>query len=332
MRPNIYQLLRQGFNRPEIQRRLNWSQDQLDGFLATYTGYYRPTKREFYLNDEFFEIVDTEVKAYWLGFLYADGNVSHINLCMALQRGDEDHLVRFLKDLDSEYHVNRHDSSYMYKGETKMRYVSSIAISSLKITQDLIKLGCTPRKTFNLAFPTSDQVPNHLLHHFIRGYFDGDGCIFWSKTKRGGLDKSLDFVSSDQFISSLKTSLEINAGMVKSHLQPHASTKGITYLRYKSYEEIGKMYQYLYRDATVFLARKKTKMEETLEKQRYEAKQTEIPIIRREHAGQEVTCYHLQDRFGYTNLKAAHVLRMMVRDGQASYAGGERPKRYLILT
>jgi len=40
---------------------------------------------------------------------------------------------------------------------------------------DLIALGCIPRKSLLLKFPTSNQVPEHLIRHFIRGYFDGDG-------------------------------------------------------------------------------------------------------------------------------------------------------------
>jgi len=145
---NIYSLIRQGFNRKEIARRLGWQLEQVEEFLSTYTGYYRPTKRQFYVNDEFFERIDTEEKAYWLGFLYADGSVHHINLTIALQRSDEEHLKLFLKHLESENGVYQHDNTYVYKGETKNRYFSSISISSAKIVEDLTKLGCFPQKTF----------------------------------------------------------------------------------------------------------------------------------------------------------------------------------------
>lgn len=331
MHPHIYQLIRQGFNKTEIRRRLKWTAKQTNSFFDTYTGPYRPTKREFYVNDEFFETIDTEAKAYWLGFLYADGCVSHISLTMGLQRGDEDHLKRLLVDLDAEYSVHRYDNSYIYKGVKKMRYVSAIAISSLKLTQDLIRLGCISRKTLSLAFPTSDQVPSDLLHHFIRGYFDGDGCIWAAKNKHGGNDKSLDFVSSDSFVRSLAAALARDAGVEKVYVQAHAATKGISYLRYKSYEEIGRMHWYMYHDATIYLNRKKIKMEQVIDTQRYEANLVEIPIIRTEFSGKEITCNTLKKRFGFNDAKSGSVLRRMRREGHAICLTNGRPKLYRIL-
>lgn len=329
MHPHIHQLIRQGFNKTEIRRRLGWTVKQMAAFFATYTGYYRPTKREFYVNDDFFETIDTEAKAYWLGFLYADGCVYHINLTMALQRRDEDHLKTLLKDLDAEYSVHRCDSSYVYKGIEKMRYASSIAISSLKLTHDLIKLGCTSRKTLSLTFPTPNQVPSHLLRHFIRGYFDGDGCIWGAKNKRAG--KSLDFVSSDAFIRALCDRLTADVGMERPHIRPHAATEGISYLSYKSYEGIGMMYRYLYADATVYLSRKKIKMEEVVNTQRYEANLVEIPVIKAEYAGKTISCDTLKKRFGFEAPKSGSIFRRMCREGHATRLTNGRPKLYRIL-
>lgn len=44
--------------------------------------------------------------------------------------------------------------------------------------------GLTNNKSYN-AFIPEQQIPNDLIRHYIRGYFDGDGCIFYNKTHSG---------------------------------------------------------------------------------------------------------------------------------------------------
>lgn len=52
-----------------------------------------------------------------------------------------------------------------------------ISIYSKELSDDLTKLGCFQNKSLELKFPTNKQVPDKLIHHFMRGYFDGDGSI-----------------------------------------------------------------------------------------------------------------------------------------------------------
>ena len=133
-------------------------------------------------NKDFFEKIDTEAKAYWLGFLYADGCINRIyrgekvkamDLELGLARIDENHLYKFLNDLESNIEVKR--KTNRYKGKT---YESSrVHVCCTKMCRDLIKLGCTPQKSLDIVFPSNELVPENLIKHFIRGYFDGDGCI-----------------------------------------------------------------------------------------------------------------------------------------------------------
>ena len=50
-----------------------------------------------------FDVIDTEEKAYWLGFLYADGNVSNTKneVGITLQSSDIKHLYKFKTFLKS---------------------------------------------------------------------------------------------------------------------------------------------------------------------------------------------------------------------------------------
>ena len=128
-------------------------------------------------NENYFEKIDSNEKAYWLGLLFADGyvrkrlqfNEKHKQggiVGISLKDGDEYILEKFIKDIDSTYilHKQIKDNFLSYKLE----------IYSSKMSDDLINLGCVPKKSLILLPP---KLKDELISHFIRGYFDGDGSI-----------------------------------------------------------------------------------------------------------------------------------------------------------
>ena len=139
--------------------------------------------RVFKLNERYFEVVDTEDKAYFLGFMYADGCVTlkqskYLIMTISLQDRDKHILESFKRCMQFEGNISLHKAR-----DCNSRSQFCISISSKKLCTDLIKLGCNPRKTFTLKFPTEEQVPSHLIHHFIRGFFDGDGTLAHKSTE-----------------------------------------------------------------------------------------------------------------------------------------------------
>lgn len=144
------------------------------------------TNRRFDVNHSYFSTIDSEEKAYWLGFLFADGCVrkTHMSsqVVLKLSIKDESHLIKFKNNLNSEHKV-----SY-YKNKTKTKNgVDSfsdsciIRINSNQLVNDLINQGCTPKKTFTIERPNIDEK---YYRHFLRGFYDGDGNFFYSeKTK-----------------------------------------------------------------------------------------------------------------------------------------------------
>ena len=114
-----------------------------------------------------FETIDTEEKAYWLGFLYADGSVSSKEHKIELGLAEQD-----LKQIEKFRDFIGIMNKISYRSTTKS-YRYSFRSESCK--EDLIKQGCVPKKSLILNFPTENQVPKNLIRHFIRGYFDGDG-------------------------------------------------------------------------------------------------------------------------------------------------------------
>ena len=129
------------------------------------------TSRKLKVDKNTFEIIDTEEKAYWLGFLYADGNVYYnknnkqyvIELGLAIK--DYNHLLKFKQFLRSDYKIEHRVKTNSCR----------IRIHSKKMCDDLINLGCIPNKSLILKFP--EFLDTKLISPFIRGYFDGDGCI-----------------------------------------------------------------------------------------------------------------------------------------------------------
>ena len=152
-------------------------------------------------DDTLFEKIDTEEKAYWLGFLYADGNVYYnekrvsYRIELGLAEKDLNHLEKFKKFLNCTNEIKYRQNIKAYR----------IMIGSKKMCNDLIKLGCVPNKSLILTFPTEDQVPLELQRHFIRGYFDGDGCITYRKS---GSSPGINMLGNLEFLLKINEFFE----------------------------------------------------------------------------------------------------------------------------
>lgn len=225
------------------------------------------SQRLFPLNQEFFDIIDTEEKAYFLGLLYADGyNNEERNLIqLSLSEEDVDILHSFNKSLESSKKL---EFLNIKKRNPKWKNAYRLSINSIKISKRLAELGCWQRKSLTLKFPTEDQVPSHLLRHFIRGYFDGDGCICLS-TNRAGINKNkqvytFSVISTKDFCSGLKNTIskniDIDCRMYDLGKNYNISTKVIA----KSGQLALEILKWLYQDATVYLQRKYNKYLECL--------------------------------------------------------------------
>ena len=125
-------------------------------------------------NEDYFERIDTPGKSYMLGFLYADGyNFTPKNVVtLKIQERDRKVLDLLARDVGTDFKIITKEPE-----GCGVQNLCTLRFQGKKISQDLEKLGLVRAKSLILKFPTSDQVPDYLLHHFVRGYFDGDGCI-----------------------------------------------------------------------------------------------------------------------------------------------------------
>lgn len=164
-------------------------------------------QRKYTVNKNYFDVIDTEAKAYFLGLLYSDGcNSEETNtVIINLQERDKHILDSFNMELGSnkplrfiELNKKNHNWSNYY----------ILTIHCKHFSEQLKRLGCVKAKSLILKFPGEDIVPNDLLRHFVRGYFDGDGCfcVYFQKSKLGAMVKKyyVGITSTDQFCQEVK--------------------------------------------------------------------------------------------------------------------------------
>ena len=245
--PEIRDLYLSGKSTTEIAKSYNCNHKTVIEILKSYDIDRRdPSKarQKYNYPTDTFKIIDTEEKAYWLGFLYADGCISDNDISIRLHIQDEKHVEKF--------------KSFM-QYEAPVKYsrpkVCNITIVNKYIAEDLIDKGCFRKKSSILKFPTENQVPNYLIRHFMRGYFDGDGCLSKDSKRNRYMFSvlgTLEFISSYQ-----KILVDICGCNVTKLGQRHPDRCNNNYtMTYGGKQSINNILDFLYKDATVFLDRK----------------------------------------------------------------------------
>ena len=139
------------------------------------------SKRE--IRHNFFSSIETEIQAYLLGFIASDGSINDERHTLTIRISIKDeHLLEFFKIISPDAYIQKIESKE--HGEIRGKIVKSgeavrLSISSKILIEDLHKLGIVERKTYSDMY-IPKQIPERLIKHFIRGYFDGDGSIMYS--------------------------------------------------------------------------------------------------------------------------------------------------------
>lgn len=210
---------------------------------------------------------DNEESFYIAGFIAADGCVKkrksssgnlRYEVQISLSKKDEEYL-RLIKDTmkaetlihnflikNSQINPNWNDS-----------WCSQFTITSEKMVNDLERFNVVPVKTLTYRFPL--WIVNHpLVHHFMRGYNDGDGSFFVGKLQEGrtvaqiyfSLRGTVEFLTIFRSILEEKCNLDIRKKSVRENT-------GIGVLEYGGNSVLSKITDYLYKDATIYLPRKR---------------------------------------------------------------------------
>jgi DNA-binding transcriptional regulator WhiA len=210
------------------------------------------TNRRYNVNHNYFDVIDTEEKAYWLGFLYADGCVrktkSGSQLVLKLSVKDETHLKLFKEHINSEHKIVYSENKVMTKNNILSKSNNCmIRVNSNEIVENLIKQGCHPRKTFTIEQP---KINDELIRHFIRGFYDGDGNFFYNeKTKMSVITIVCASTKFRDFLVNVMSKIK---GIGKIHLDEKKYT-----IKIVNIEGIMSFLSYIYNNSTIELTRKK---------------------------------------------------------------------------
>ena len=211
------------------------------------------TNRRFFVDENYFDEIDSEEKAYWLGFIYADGyirerktgNSLEIKLAVKYIK----HLELFREHLKSTHKITEGVNKVKYKGGISQSKICCIAIYSSKIVESIKKQGVHSQKTFSITKP---NIEEKLMNHFLRGYFDGDGSFSFNSSKY--IIKTQIVSASDDFQNFIIEELKKN----QININLYSQIK----LQIQNKIDNLKFYDYIYKNATIYLARKKDKYEE----------------------------------------------------------------------
>lgn len=221
--------------------------------------------KRYTIDDTFFEKVDTEEKAYILGFLYADGYNDTKHNCIRLTLAETDKII--LEKINKILGHNKPLRFYERVSKNpNWQNAWALDIENKKMCLDLEKLGCMKAKTHILEFPTEEQVPSYLHNHFIRGYFDGDGCISSNANVVINNRKptyTISFVGNLPFLLKVQEILMLKLNFSKTKLSKRYKDRVDTIfsLYYGGNRQLPLFSEYLYKDSTIFLERKKNKFE-----------------------------------------------------------------------
>lgn len=220
--------------------------------------------RKHFYNENYFKKIDTERKAYFLGFILADGcvylgaNKNSYRFQMNLQTQDKYILEELQKDIGSDYKIQDKKKGYKKNGDPIL--ISLLKINSSKLCEDLMKLGIIPRKSMKQEMK-EDLIPNNLIKHFIRGYFDGNGsCSLYPNNS----NMSLNFLASKKLCNQIDEIL-IKNNINKNVLFKNSLSNELYGLRINNTNNKILLYYYLYENATIYLKRKKEKFDKFLQ-------------------------------------------------------------------
>lgn len=191
-------------------------------------------------NENIFDSIDSEEKAYWLGFIFADGYVSNRDNAfeLSLKLDDFEHLEKLKKFLE-------------WSGTVKKdNFRCRLSVTNKHLKQILITYGCTPKKSLTLEFPNMNIFKSkNLIYPFIRGYFDGDGCLVINKNKSSSV---FEIISTKNFLNSIQSNLNWKTNKLM-HDKRHSEFTFL--LRYAGKTALTVLDE-LYKDSKIHLDRK----------------------------------------------------------------------------
>ena len=205
--------------------------------------------KKYAINENFFDLIDTPEKSYFLGILFADGyNNTKNNLVRICLISKDKPLLNRLRDIlgYTKPLAKRVFSNPNWSSQCEL------SITNKHISRQLEKLGCIPNKSSILEFPT--QIPKRLLQHFVRGYYDGDGSLRFYKNNSN--QPRLSITSTLPFCNHLQKVIENQVG-IKTGIYKHKINDFNHSIQISGRIQIRSFLSWIYKNETISLQRKK---------------------------------------------------------------------------
>lgn len=254
-----YYYLNKQISMNDIAKNLNISRRSLSRVLIESNVNTR-LKNRYLLNEHYFDKIDTESKAYILGFIYADGfvgNEKFNNIVIAI---NDLEIVEFVsKELNFTGKIRRTKKG----GFQNSKCGYSLNFSSKIMADRLRNIGLYPNKSLTLN--NMPNIKKELVRHFIRGYFDGDGSIILSHNSSyyRSYDGIIKYINPTYCFSILGTESFLREIIYKAKFEyakiNDTKTKQIKSLKICAKKEFDYIFNYLYLDSTIRLERKYNK-------------------------------------------------------------------------
>lgn len=230
-----------------VSKKYNIGKTTLFRRFNEYNLSFKKTGVETDINDNFFSKINSEIKAYLLGFFAADGHIATKKrkgyntfvLSITIHKRDIEILNLFNK------YIAKNNSNIL-KNKINQLF---IRIYSKQIGEDLKKLGYDNRKTYTCKH--IPKIPQKNMHHFIRGFFDGDGCISYSDSGHRKFNISC-------FSKSILTDIWKNFPKLPGSISLTKREGGYLLASYNKIN-LKLIYKYLYYKSKFYLTRKKEK-------------------------------------------------------------------------
>lgn len=262
LQKNTIKYLKEGLAPSQVAKKLNRPISSISSVIKRFNIKDYNTIYKDKVNHTYFDKIDNEIKSYLLGFFLADGWISKNRFGITIQSRDDYILNYFEKFSNSKiYKRNRTTSSIKRRDSSTIRWTSSYMVNTFK------NYHITTNKTYNTNFKFPfNKIENAYIRDFIRGFIDGDGSFESNK----GVFTITIVNTSYNFLKQLGNIVSnIYNGITYRITEKEG--KAVTYfiLRYSFFsenkpEKVLQIYNYLYSDSTIFLTRKKNKIESYL--------------------------------------------------------------------
>lgn len=220
-------------------------------------------------NHNYFDNIDTETKAYLLGFFIADGYIDNNRIRIQNSTDDLEIIEVFKKELNPDTSIcytNKQAGAKFRKPQCSMGITSEHMVNLFKSKYDIVE-NKTKNHNFKFDFST---ISNNLIRHFIRGYFDGDGSISFHKNKHNTIFFNFSFVFNSLNFTNQIADIFENKFQIKSVIYKHTSKTSVWWSLRFNYNrnrtlKIKEIYEYLYKDSNIYLSRKNLKFKQYIE-------------------------------------------------------------------